>query len=411
MRPWWGVVGLALAAASCAREPAGPAVGTHTRPVVYGIDGRTDYYAHPNPLWRALVRDSVCALVPSSRLDTSDPMNVRVVADTLGHSQNLCADQRFWDQPAAADCSGTLIDDDLVLTAGHCVPDRVTCSAVRYLFHYYEIADGQLATITQDDVFSCQSLVVQMMANPLDYAIVQLDRPAVPAHRPAPTEMAAQPLARGTPLALLGFPNGLPAKIDCGGQVIGGSSAAASDQLAVTVDSFAGDSGGGLFDADGRVVAIAVAGLEDYVRRGSCYVVNVVPSDGSQGTEVATYVGPAVAALCGRGWPSSRLCGPSGGEPDGGCAVLATPEACPSDCPQREPALPDAGPDSAPVGGGGGGDQGGCTAAPGLPAPPVVGLLAALLLSGAQAHYRGRRAIGNRRVSERNRRVGLAPGL
>jgi hypothetical protein len=67
------------------------------------------------------------------------------------------------DQPAAASCFGTLIDDDLVVTAGHCAFSQRMCQSFLYVFHYYYAAAGQMAAITSEDVFSCREVVVQRL--------------------------------------------------------------------------------------------------------------------------------------------------------------------------------------------------------------------------------------------------------
>ncbi len=46
----------------------------------------------------------------------------------------LCAEEPFVDQPAVASCSGVLIDEDLVLTVGHCFEVEARCDTYAHLF-------------------------------------------------------------------------------------------------------------------------------------------------------------------------------------------------------------------------------------------------------------------------------------
>ena len=59
----------------------------------------------------------------------------------------------FSDQPSSAQCSGVLIDDDLVLTAAHCLR-ALPCEEWRLVFGFYYIAPGVLNAIRSEDVFS-----------------------------------------------------------------------------------------------------------------------------------------------------------------------------------------------------------------------------------------------------------------
>ena len=97
-------------------------LGSEENPVIYGEDERMDYYAHSNEQLKTITRESIVALIDQSILDLcTDPNDVQINAATLEDAYSLCPSEAFLDQPTAASCSGTLIDDDLVLTAGHCV--------------------------------------------------------------------------------------------------------------------------------------------------------------------------------------------------------------------------------------------------------------------------------------------------
>lgn len=293
------------------------------QPVVYGDDDRLDWYDHPSEQWREITKTSIVALVRPERLDRSDPDAVTLITETLGVDEELCAGERFFDQPVLASCSGTLIDVDLVLTAGHCVDSIRECEERLFVFDYYAESDGVLATLTDEAIYECRQLVVTADGD-ADYGVVQLDRPVDSLRVPVMLRDGDSALAIGAPLTVIGFPDGIPAKIDDGGVVLD-DRASTLDYFQASLDTFGGNSGSGVFDATGELVGILVRGETDYVDDGGCNVVNVLSEEGgARGGEDATYVARAIEALCGAGW-GSELCGETGGW----CRPCADDTQCP----------------------------------------------------------------------------------
>lgn len=300
--------------AACAPEQGAPPPAapqeTRTSPVVYGEDDRLDFHESQSELWRDLVKHSIVALVPEDRIDEGDPENIVLGGELLGPSFGLCDDQRFFEQQRAATCSGTLIEEDLVLTAGHCVDNLSQCRERRFVFNYYEQEPGVLAPVTADEVYRCDSIAARINNNLVDYAVIKLDRPVSQDKRPAPVRRRDDALARGEEVTLIGFPSGIPAKIASGGFVVT-PRADTLDYFEASVDAFGGNSGSGVFDNQGQLVGILVRGEQDYTSRNGCSVVNVLGNQRSEeeGAEDITYAARAVEALCSMDWPSESLCG------------------------------------------------------------------------------------------------------
>ncbi len=291
-----------------ARHPReGEALQQSRSEVVYGTDDRQDVYAHPDATLRARAQQATVAVMFAATLNPTDPNNVTISAPTLGASHNLCTTERFWDDPAAASCSGTLIDDDLVLTAGHCISSS-DCDNKRFVFNYYRTSADTLQTVTTADIFGCAAVVVRKQGV-VDYAVVRLDRPATPRFTPAPVSAGNTAMTPGQNVAVIGCPNGIPFKIDSGGSVRD-PRAGTLDYFAATTDTFGGNSGSGVYETSGYTVrGILVRGDTDYVNNGGCNVVNTCSETGCRG-EDSTYVYPALDGFCrNTNNANPRLCG------------------------------------------------------------------------------------------------------
>ena len=325
------LVGIVASGCTAAEPPTAGAPA----PIVYGSDDRKEVFDHPDATLRSIAAQSIVALMHPENVVVGSDGSAQLYGGTLSADFALCPGERFADEPTAAFCSGTLIDDDLVLTAGHCLQTAEDCTRARFVFGYYYDSPGSFHSVTSDDVYSCRRIVVQQLSNDggqtLDYAIAQLDRPVSGGHVPAPVSTSTGAMTVGASVSIIGFGSGLPAKIDDGGTVVN-SRERVLDYFEATTDSFGGNSGSGVFDSSHQVAGILVRGGDDYVSTGACNVVNVV-SAATSSAESISYVARPIGELCAMSWPSARLCGGSGGTcGDGTCAGSETSATCASDC-------------------------------------------------------------------------------
>jgi hypothetical protein len=253
-----------------------------------------------------------------SDLDESDPNDVRfpnggplgersLFVDVNKNKQEdanerfkLCPDQLFVkDFSAGLACSATLIDDDLVLTAAHCV-ENIAPTALRFAFNYYSARQFDTVparpVIRSVDIFRAASsnpIVAQRKEFGLDFAIVRLDRKATPRFQPVPVrapspagsskpflEKAPTPVAAGQPagtsvqVGSVGSPFGTPFKINTS-HVTSFSDPGSSNPLSgegsftTRLDMFGGNSGAGIFDLRSfELVGSHISSATDFEVRG-----------------------------------------------------------------------------------------------------------------------------------------------
>src|SRR5262249_38762745 len=116
--------------------PGETSLGSSRSEIVYGADDRLDLYEVDDRALRELaLQSSLAALDPEDLTRKADGSSV-ISAPTLAELTNLCPSEPFGEEPSAASCSGVLVDDQLVLTAGHCFDERATCDERRWVFNY-----------------------------------------------------------------------------------------------------------------------------------------------------------------------------------------------------------------------------------------------------------------------------------
>ncbi|MFY7993342.1 MAG: trypsin-like serine peptidase [Bacteriovoracaceae bacterium] len=257
--------------------------------VVYGKDTRKDVYQTTNALHVKLAA-STAGMFHVSQLSVTANKNVFSIrgAESLQRSMNVCSSEKFATQPAAASCSGFLVGEDTLITAGHCVIDIMptveqACKSFVWAFDYSIKSAGHDPTkaISVTDIYSCKKVVAAKLDAMNDYAVIKLDRKVV-GRAPLKFRESGK-VANSSDLVVIGHPSGLPSKISSGGKVLHNTH---PNQFVTSLDTFQGNSGSAVFNSKtGMIEGILVQGKIDYrpsipSNPGSCLVVNKCDAKG-----------------------------------------------------------------------------------------------------------------------------------
>ncbi len=248
-----------------------------TEKSVFGKDDRIESINENSPFWQNQ-KLSIAAVISEENLVLQDDYYNSLTYNL--RDQNYCGDTPFIDQEVLPKCTGFLIDENTILTAGHCMAatyhvdpfgqktdiaktEEQVCKETHFAFDYDLESELYIkGTIHKDSVYSCAKVTKLAFDegdfNAPDFAIIKLDRPVL--NRPFVKFNFETNIKNGDPLSIIGHPQGLPMKVAHQGKVI----ATKELLLETTVDALNGNSGSPVFHSTtGLVEGILVSGPLD----------------------------------------------------------------------------------------------------------------------------------------------------
>jgi len=251
-----------------------------TPEVIYGDDDRVDITEASDPRHRDWSK-SVAVQISTSEIGSNGELPTK----TIGDSMSLCSSEKFREQINPGRCSGFLVGDDLLVTAGHCVQNQNECDRYSWVFGF----ENGVTSVETKNVYKCSSIVSRALDDDTnaDYAVIKLER-VVKDRKPLRFRSSGK-VSNNSPIVVIGHPSGLPMKVAAGANVRTNS----DDWFFVgNLDTFGGNSGSPVFNnTTGIVEGILVRGENDYnwqtdAEGKYCRVVNRCKNDECRGEDV-----------------------------------------------------------------------------------------------------------------------------
>ncbi len=261
--------------------------------VIYGDDDRTDYYELTDPDVVYQTRASVLLVKNTDILPFAQGL-VELKNKALGQNKNYCPTERFLRQPTAGFCSGFLVANNIVATAGHCIRDQISCDESSVAFNYHMASQSYEPTILDENaVYQCKRLIVSKTdTSGADFALIEIE----PANGiPFLTIDVAKPV-QGDTFRVIGYPLGLPLKVAGNGKFRSNS----TTHFTAALDTYNKNSGSPVInEKTGSVVGILVRGENDHTNKDNCLASKVCAEDECKGEDVTyiSYIIPYLQSL------------------------------------------------------------------------------------------------------------------
>ncbi len=267
----------------------------------YGVDNRVDIDVAPaaikNLASATALMVSPIFVLPNATGSRSVTLDFQEYAGDSDY--RMCPEVKFAKQPAnGVTCTGFLVADDLLMTAGHCMINTGSifngttpfCTDFLWVFDFQKPNNAavNITDVSEDQIYRCSEVVYagyDTKVDPVtqkyiyneDFALIRLDR-KVSDHRPR-LSLSPKPVAINAPLSALGYPTGLPLKYSSSGRVL---DMPTPHYFRSNLDMLMGNSGSPIFDTSNSVVGIEVRGYpEDLVwdKNRNCHILNHCSED------------------------------------------------------------------------------------------------------------------------------------
>ncbi|MDO9181187.1 MAG: serine protease [Bacteriovorax sp.] len=187
----------------------------------------------------------------------------QVLSDTTGI--NLCLDEVFSNHHTVYGCTGFLIGEDLLASAGHCFMNQSDCDNKLIAFNVQtrnETKNGY--RIFNKNIYECSEIINHVFDDDgiQDYSVIRLKKKAS-GIKPLKLRRKGQ-IATSDQVFMIGHPLGLPL-VKTTNAIVNDISEAHS--FKTTLDSFEGNSGAPVFNSKTfEVEGVLVRGEEDFLQ-------------------------------------------------------------------------------------------------------------------------------------------------
>lgn len=229
---------------------------------IFDGDDRKDVYDYPLESYKTISR-SIPALIQKNKLiKNGDHYDIK--ADSLSKLVDFCPDTAFAAEAQLANCSASLIADDLVLTAAHCLEKSPTSpyhkSKYVIAFDYKKDKDAsELKSLKAKDTYEIESMPFYIFdwGSMHDVAILKLKRKVVD-RKPLKLNLSYN-YAKGLELFMIGYPLGISQKLTDEGQI--SSVNLKTNSFRHHLDTFSVNSGSAIFDKTSQeIIGVLVRG-------------------------------------------------------------------------------------------------------------------------------------------------------
>ena len=205
---------------------------------------------------------SSVALIISKDSVTNKWMNSQVHASTLEAYIGLCKDEKHSQLPSLNNCTGFIVGEDLLLSAGHCFQYEEQCLNNFIIFDVTrDRVNNQGYKISKSSIYSCKQILVSSTESDLDFSLIRLDR-KVTNRNILKLHQAELNFNVSNYVYMIGHPLGLPL-MKTSVEVLMNSEF--DTVYKVALDSFLGNSGSPVIHSvSQKVVGILVNGNEDF---------------------------------------------------------------------------------------------------------------------------------------------------
>ncbi len=229
---------------------------------IYGLDDRIEADRHSDKTLRELSY-ATAALIHKKNLKKISENEFEVLGPTLQQQYKTCSEVRFNHQLSSSYCTGFLINESTLVSAGHCIKTMDDCKDYRWVFRYRQKNEfDERIFVEEKDITSCNQILNRDGNNreAIDYATVKLNKKVIlPRYFKLSRKLYLKP---STPVAAIGTPLGLPTKISSEAEVM--KNTLWDSHFIVNTDTFEGSSGSPIVNLnDYQVEGILVRGGDD----------------------------------------------------------------------------------------------------------------------------------------------------